>query len=115
MKLSQKMVNNFCASLSASQMHRWTALSGVHDEGVRVTVHRSSEPGQPNGVVLSAATSIWLPISCERVFNFLKDERSQVYFCIHIQLCTHFLYFYLFYYKNLTLFFNEILTVGCSL
>lgn len=84
MKLSQKMVNNFCASLSASQMHRWTALSGVHDEGVRVTVHRSSEPGQPNGVVLSAATSIWLPISCERVFNFLKDERSQVSFYIHI-------------------------------
>jgi homeobox-leucine zipper protein len=78
MKLSQKMVNNFCASLSASQMHRWTALSGVNDEAVRVTVHRNSEPGQPNGVVLSAATSIWLPIPCERVFNFLKDERSQV-------------------------------------
>ncbi|KAJ4793810.1 Homeobox-leucine zipper protein ROC8 [Rhynchospora pubera] len=77
MKLSQKMVNNFCASLSASQMHRWTALSGASDEGVRVTVHRSSEPGQPSGVVLSAATSIWLPVSCERVFNFLKDERSQ--------------------------------------
>ncbi|KAJ3700297.1 hypothetical protein LUZ61_004002 [Rhynchospora tenuis] len=77
MKLSQKMVNNFCASLSASQMHRWTALSGANDEGVRVTVHRSSEPGQPSGVVLSAATSIWLPVSSERVFNFLKDERSQ--------------------------------------
>jgi homeobox-leucine zipper protein len=78
MKLSQKMVNNFCANLSASQMHRWTAISGVDNDSVLVTVHRSSEPGQPSGVVLSAATSIWLPVSCERVFNFLKDERSQV-------------------------------------
>jgi homeobox-leucine zipper protein len=78
MKLSQKMVNNFCANLSASQMHRWTAISGVDNDSVQVTVHRSSEPGQPSGIVLSAATSIWLPVSCERVFNFLKDERSQV-------------------------------------
>ncbi|KAJ3695947.1 hypothetical protein LUZ60_001324 [Juncus effusus] len=79
MKLSQRMVGNFCASLSASQMHRWTTLSGLNDVGVRVTVHRSSDPGQPNGVVLSAATSLWLPISCDRVFTFFRDEtmRSQ--------------------------------------
>nr|CAD1826194.1 unnamed protein product [Ananas comosus var. bracteatus] len=74
MKLSQRMVNNFCASLSASHMHRWTSLSGLNDVGVRVTVHRSSDPGQPNGVVLSAATSLWLPVSCERVFSFFRDE-----------------------------------------
>ncbi|XP_072952690.1 homeobox-leucine zipper protein ROC8-like [Typha angustifolia] len=79
MKLSQRMVNNFCVSLSSSQVHRWTTLSGLNDVGVRVTVHRSSGPGQPSGVVLSAATSLWLPISCERVFTFFRDEnmRSQ--------------------------------------
>ncbi|KAJ3696483.1 hypothetical protein LUZ61_000188 [Rhynchospora tenuis] len=77
MKLSQKMVNNFCANLSASQMQRWTALSGVNNDNVLVTVQRFSEPGQPSGVVLSAATSIWLPVSCDRVFNFLINQRSQ--------------------------------------
>nr|XP_019704584.1 homeobox-leucine zipper protein ROC8 [Elaeis guineensis] len=77
MKLSQRMINNFCSSLSASTGNRWTTLSGLNDVGVRVTVHKSTNPGQPNGVVLSAATSIWLPISSERVFSFLKDERTR--------------------------------------
>ncbi|XP_020089795.1 homeobox-leucine zipper protein ROC8-like isoform X1 [Ananas comosus] len=77
MKLSQRMVNNFCASLSSSQIQRWTMLSGLSDVGVRVTVHRSSDPGQPSGVVLSAATSLWLPMSCERVFSFFRDENMR--------------------------------------
>lgn len=83
MKLAQRMVNNFCASISTSNGHRWTTLSGLNEVGVRVTVHKSSDPGQPNGVVLSAATTIWLPISPQDVFNFFKDERtrSQVYMC----------------------------------
>ncbi|PIA26703.1 hypothetical protein AQUCO_09100087v1 [Aquilegia coerulea] len=77
MKLSQRMINNFCASISASNGHRWTTLSGLNDVGVRVTVHKSTDPGQPNGVVLSAATSIWLPVSSQNVFNFFRDERSR--------------------------------------
>ncbi|KAJ0987295.1 hypothetical protein J5N97_005651 [Dioscorea zingiberensis] len=76
-KLAQRMVNNFCTSISASNGHRWTTLSGLNDVGVRVTVHKSTDPGQPNGVVLSAATSIWLPVSCQRVFSFFKDERTR--------------------------------------
>uniref|UniRef100_N1R4W9 Homeobox-leucine zipper protein ROC8 n=1 Tax=Aegilops tauschii TaxID=37682 RepID=N1R4W9_AEGTA len=82
MRLSQRMVGSFCASLSASQQHRWTTLSGpgagVDDAaGVRVMVHRSTDPGQPSGVVLSAATSIWLPVSCDRVFAFVSDENTR--------------------------------------
>jgi homeobox-leucine zipper protein len=77
MKLSQRMVSSFCASLSASQLHRWTTLSGPNDVGVRVMVHRSTDPGQPSGVVLSAATSIWLPVPCDRVFAFVRDERTR--------------------------------------
>ncbi|XP_040997631.1 homeobox-leucine zipper protein HDG11-like [Juglans microcarpa x Juglans regia] len=77
MKLAQRMVNNFCASISTSNGHRWTTLSGTNEVGVRVTVHKSTDPGQPNGVVLSAATTIWLPISPQNVFNFFKDERTR--------------------------------------
>ncbi|XP_027359063.1 homeobox-leucine zipper protein HDG11-like isoform X2 [Abrus precatorius] len=77
MKLAQRMVTNFCTSISASPGHRWTTLSGLNEIGVRVTVHKSTDPGQPNGVVLSAATTIWLPIPPQTVFNFFKDERKR--------------------------------------
>ncbi|KAF3438347.1 hypothetical protein FNV43_RR21109 [Rhamnella rubrinervis] len=77
MKLAQRMVNNFCASISTSDRHRWTTLSGMNEVGVRVTVHKGTDTGQPNGVVLSAATTIWLPISPQDVFNFFKDERTR--------------------------------------
>ena len=82
MKLAQRMVNNFCSSISTSNGHRWTTLSGLNEVGVRVTVHKSTDPGQPNGVVLSAATTIWLPISPQNVFNFFKDERTRPQVCV---------------------------------
>ncbi|KAL4384060.1 hypothetical protein GQ457_15G000890 [Hibiscus cannabinus] len=77
MKLAQRMVSNFCTSISTSNSHRWTTLSGLNEVGVRVTVHKSSDPGQPNGIVLSAATTFWLPVSPQNVFSFFKDERSR--------------------------------------
>ncbi|KAM1638305.1 hypothetical protein EV1_015819 [Malus domestica] len=77
MKLAQRMMNNFCANISASNGHRWTTLSGMDEIGVRVAIHKSTVPGQPNGVVLSAGTTIWLPLSPQNVFNFFKDERTR--------------------------------------
>lgn len=86
MKLAQRMVNNFCASISASASHRWTTLSALNEIGVRVTVRKSTDPGQPNGVVLSAATTIWLPIPPQTVFNFFKDERKRPQVCDNIYI-----------------------------
>ncbi|KAK9091462.1 hypothetical protein Sjap_024639 [Stephania japonica] len=76
MKLAQIMVSNFCASISASNGHKWTPQSGL-DDGVGVTINKSTDHSQPNGVVLSASTSIWLPVSSQDVFNFLRDERTR--------------------------------------
>ncbi|CAA0820961.1 Homeobox-leucine zipper protein HDG11 [Striga hermonthica] len=78
MKLGQRMVNNFCSSINPSNGQQWTTLSSNPNEfEVRVTLYRSIDPGQPNGVVLSAAATIWLPISHENVFNFFRDERTR--------------------------------------
>ncbi|KAF8014598.1 hypothetical protein BT93_H0421 [Corymbia citriodora subsp. variegata] len=83
MKLAQRMVNNFCGSIStsSSRQQHWTTLSGSisgsSEVGVWVALHKSTDPGQPNGVVLSAATTIWLPISPQNIFNFFKDERTR--------------------------------------
>ncbi|RAL54089.1 unnamed protein product [Cuscuta campestris] len=79
LKLAQRMTNNFCAGVCASTVHKWKKLcAGNVDEDVRVMTRKSmDDPGEPHGIVLSAATSVWLPISPGRLFNFLRDERMR--------------------------------------
>ncbi|KAH9299811.1 hypothetical protein KI387_031493 [Taxus chinensis] len=77
MKLAQRMMSSFCGNVSASTTHRWTTLSGSNEDGVRVTTRKSTDPGQPSGVVLCAATSLWLPVSPHRVFDFFRDEQMR--------------------------------------
>ncbi|XP_075473717.1 homeobox-leucine zipper protein ANTHOCYANINLESS 2-like [Primulina tabacum] len=77
LKLAQRMTNNFCAGVCASTVHKWNKLkSGNVDEDVRVMTRKSvDDPGEPPGIVVSAATSVWLPVSPQRLFDFLRDER----------------------------------------
>nr|CAD1821380.1 unnamed protein product [Ananas comosus var. bracteatus] len=49
LKLAQRMTDSFCAG----------------------------RPGRAPGVVLSAATSVWLPVPPHRLFDFLRDERRR--------------------------------------
>ncbi|XP_031494535.1 homeobox-leucine zipper protein ANTHOCYANINLESS 2-like [Nymphaea colorata] len=77
LKLAQRMTDNFCAGVCASTVHKWNKLCASNvDEDIRVMTRKSiDDPGEPPGVVLSAATSVWLPISPQRLFDFLRDER----------------------------------------
>ncbi|GMH17247.1 hypothetical protein Nepgr_019088 [Nepenthes gracilis] len=77
LKLAQRMTDNFCAGVSASTVYKWNKLDmGNIDEDVRVMTRKSvSDPGEPPGIVLSAATSVWLPVTPQRLFDFLRDER----------------------------------------
>ncbi|WJX82464.1 Homeobox-leucine zipper protein hdg1 [Trifolium repens] len=78
LKLAQRMTNNFCAGVCASTVHKWNKLNeaGNVGEDVRVMTRKSvDDPGEPPGIVLSAATSVWLPASPQKVFNFLRNER----------------------------------------
>ncbi|OVA14140.1 Homeobox domain [Macleaya cordata] len=77
LKLAQRMTDNFCAGVCASTVHKWNKLcAGNVDEDVRVMTRKSiDDPGEPPGVVLSAATSVWLPVSPQKLFDFLRDER----------------------------------------
>ena len=45
-----------------------------------MTKRRENDLGEPSGIVLSATTSFWLPVSHKFVFDFLRDEstRTQV-------------------------------------
>ncbi|XP_055828271.1 homeobox-leucine zipper protein MERISTEM L1-like [Solanum dulcamara] len=78
LKLAERMVMSFCAGVGASTAHTWTTLSGSGADDVRVMTRKSiDDPGRPPGIVLSAATSFWLPVSPKRVFDFLRDENSR--------------------------------------
>ncbi|EYU22268.1 hypothetical protein ABFS82_09G005300 [Erythranthe guttata] len=76
-RLAQRMVSNFCSSINPSNGQQWTSVSGMNEFEVRATLHRSTDPAQPNAVVLSAAATIWLPIPPQSVFNFFRDERTR--------------------------------------
>ncbi|KAG6416511.1 hypothetical protein SASPL_123942 [Salvia splendens] len=78
LKLAERMVMSFCSGVGASTAHTWTTLSGSGADDVRVMTRKSmDDPGRPPGIVLSAATSFWLPVSPKRVFDFLRDENSR--------------------------------------
>ncbi|XWS61129.1 hypothetical protein CRYUN_Cryun07bG0098900 [Craigia yunnanensis] len=79
LKLAQRMTYNFCAGVCASSVHKWDKLSvGNVGEDVRVMTRKNiNDPGEPHGVVLSAATSVWIPITQQRLFDFLRDERMR--------------------------------------
>lgn len=78
LKLAERMVMSFCSGVSASTGHTWTTLSGSGADDVRVMTRKSvDDPGRPPGIVLSAATSFWIPVPPKRVFDFLRDENSR--------------------------------------
>ncbi|KAE8721643.1 Homeobox-leucine zipper protein HDG1 [Hibiscus syriacus] len=65
LKLAQRMMNNFCAGVCASSIHEWDKLSiGNVGEDVRVMARKNiNDPGEPHGVVLCAATSVWMLVT----------------------------------------------------
>ena len=80
LKLAQRMMENFCAGVSASSA-AWNTLDGFMGnigEDVRFMARRSvDEPGVPPGVVLCAATSVWMLVAPKQLFNFLCDEEMR--------------------------------------
>ncbi|KAG2568120.1 hypothetical protein PVAP13_7NG292900 [Panicum virgatum] len=62
-------------SASSAEWNKLDGLTGCMRKDVRVMVRKSvDEPGVPPGVVLSAATAVWMPVTPERLFNFLRNE-----------------------------------------
>lgn len=77
MKLAQRMIKTFCANISTSGGQSWTALSDSPDDTVRITTRKITEPGQPNGLILSAVSTTWLPYPHNQVFELLRDEHRR--------------------------------------
>uniref|UniRef100_A0A7N0V989 Uncharacterized protein n=1 Tax=Kalanchoe fedtschenkoi TaxID=63787 RepID=A0A7N0V989_KALFE len=78
MKLGQRMITNFCATVSTANAHPCITVAGFSESGIRVAVRKSTNAGKPSSdVVLGAATTIWLPVSPQTIFDFFKDEQKR--------------------------------------
>lgn len=77
MNLCHRMVKNFCEELSLSDRLDFSHSSASNNSGVRISLHRNTVQGLPNGLILIAATSLWLPLSYEILFDFFKDEKNR--------------------------------------
>ncbi|KAJ4777057.1 Homeobox-leucine zipper protein ANTHOCYANINLESS 2 [Rhynchospora pubera] len=81
LKLAQRMTENFCSSVCNTGMRKWERLPQgweTSNRDVRVLSRQAtSDPGEPPGVVLLGATSVWLPVTPRRLFDYLCNERMR--------------------------------------
>ncbi|KAJ1420884.1 START domain [Sesbania bispinosa] len=78
MNSSHQMVKTFCESLTMSGHEPdFPHLTIGNNNGVRINARKSMGIGQPNGTIVMASTSIWLPFHYEKVFEFLIDHKRQ--------------------------------------
>lgn len=94
MNFSHRMIKIFCESLTMSSNLDCPHLNMENNSGVRVSIRKNTNLGQPNGMIVVAATSLWLPLHYMKVFEFFTDDkrRAQVHinnladksFCFYI-------------------------------
>lgn len=76
-KLAQRMTRNFCAGVCAT-VYKWEVVQVKNTDDVRLIMRKSiGNPGEPPGVILSATTTIWMPVSQQRLFDFLRSEQTR--------------------------------------
>jgi homeobox-leucine zipper protein len=75
LKLAQRMTWSFCQAISASSFHTWTKVTSKTGEDIRISSRKNlNDPCEPLGLILCAVSSVWLPISPNVLFDFLRDE-----------------------------------------
>ncbi|KAM7480466.1 hypothetical protein LguiA_028679 [Lonicera macranthoides] len=75
LKLAQRMTWSFCRALGASSYHTWNKVPSKTGDDLRVASRKNlNDPGEPLGVILCAVSSVWLPVSHQALFDFLRDD-----------------------------------------
>ncbi|GLT35989.1 hypothetical protein SLA2020_103960 [Shorea laevis] len=79
LQLAQRMTFNFCSGICSSSVRKWDRLhlGNISDDVLVLTRKNINDPGEPPGIVLSAATSVWMPVSQHRLFEFLRNEQMR--------------------------------------
>ncbi|TKY72398.1 Homeobox-leucine zipper protein HDG11 [Spatholobus suberectus] len=77
MNFSHRMLKIFCESLTMSGNLGFPHLNMENNSGVKVSIRKNTNLGQPNGMIVVAATSIWLPLHYMKVFEFFTDDKRR--------------------------------------
>lgn len=71
------MTRNFCAGVCAT-LHKWEIVQiGNVDDATLMMRKSVGNPGEPPGVILSATTTVWMPVAAQRLFDFLRNEQTR--------------------------------------
>ncbi|WJX71419.1 hypothetical protein P8452_55415 [Trifolium repens] len=77
-KLAQRMTNYLWSGISPSSACKWDIIPNNNMGSIEVRIMSRKIPdasGENLSIVLSAATSVWMPVSRQRVFDLLRDAR----------------------------------------
>ncbi|KAK4479612.1 hypothetical protein RD792_015138 [Penstemon davidsonii] len=76
--LAQRMNRSFCRALGASSYNSWNKLGNRTGIDIRLSSRKNlNDTGEPLGTILSAASSVWLSVSHNVLFDFLRDENRR--------------------------------------
>lgn len=81
LKLAERMTKSFNRTIAASSYNTWNKVPSKTGEDIRVSFRKNiNDPSEPLGLIICAASSVWLPVSARTLFEFLRDEtrRNQV-------------------------------------
>ncbi|GFP87661.1 homeobox-leucine zipper protein anthocyaninless 2 [Phtheirospermum japonicum] len=74
-KLAQRMTRSFCTGVCAT-VHKWEVVQNC--DNTKLMMRKSiGNSGEPPGVILSATTTVWMPISPQQLLDFLQDEKTR--------------------------------------
>ncbi|KAK7399839.1 hypothetical protein VNO78_11032 [Psophocarpus tetragonolobus] len=78
MHLTHRMVKTFCGALNMKDNKNFPHLTRMDNGGIRISIRvNNTQPDLPKGMIISAATSFWLPLSPQNVFDYLRDNKER--------------------------------------
>ncbi|KAL6514289.1 hypothetical protein OROMI_034352 [Orobanche minor] len=74
-KLAQRMTRSFCTGVCAT-VHKWEVVQ--NSENTKLMMRKSiGISGEPSGVIMSATTTVWMPVSSGNLVEFLQNEKTR--------------------------------------
>jgi len=78
-------MRRFCANLGSTTKNPWIRLAplpaGSADIRVMIANDMAGSANNPNGTSLFFCTTLWLNVSPNQLFNFLRHEKSRSKVC----------------------------------
>ncbi|KAL6509479.1 hypothetical protein OROGR_022789 [Orobanche gracilis] len=74
-KLAQRMTRSFCTGVCGT-VHRWEVVQ--NSDNTKLMMRKSiGNSGEASGVILSATTTVWMPVPPEHLLDFLQNEKMR--------------------------------------